>query len=175
MKTTLFILLFGSFFLSCNKKPAFDKIIFHTTGCFGSCPTYYLELDQDKKVKLFAAHIFKGEPFNIADTGHFAGSADDKTFKVLSTIIDTIGVDTLKFNGSTGSDGSLYTIIIYRNGKRMYLQSMFPPSKASPLIFALYDICTKSELARSTKPFSIERAGFPKIDLRDVKFPPKAN
>jgi hypothetical protein len=175
MKCAVLIILLSSFFLSCNKKPSFDKIIFHTTGCFGSCPTYHLELDSDKKVKLFAEHVFKGEPFNVADTGHFIGNADEHTFKLLSGIIDTVGVETLKFDGSTGGDGSLYTIIIYRNGKRRYLQSMFPPAKAASLIFALYDICENSKLARSAKPFFIERAGLPKIYPRDVKFPPREN
>jgi hypothetical protein len=168
--TSLVLLLSGC---GKSKQPAFDRIVFHTSMCFGSCPVYHLELNKDKKIKLFAESVSKGgwgSGWDTAKMGYFSGFASDTSFNQLSAIIKTIGIDTLTFKPIICCDGSLFTIIVYRDGKRRYLHSMFPPAKAYPLIGTLYEICKKSNLKR-TSPFKIEQ---PKSDLsvKDIRYPP---
>lgn len=169
------IIFYLIIFLSCNRadKPQFDKIIFHTTMCFGPCPIFHLELNKNKNVKLFAQSVpisKENWQTDTSKTGYFEGKVSDSIFRNLSTIIKSIGIDTLTFNHVICCDGSVYTIIIYRNGKRKFFRSMNPPAKAGPLIGTLYQICKESNLIRSLKPFEIENEYSPS-ELK-IKFPP---
>jgi len=175
--TTRFLAIFFILiaFSSCNnqEKPQFDKIIFHTTICFGACPVFHLELNKNKKVKLFAESVpISNENWqtDTGKTGYFEGKVSDSTFRKLSNIIKIIGIDTLNFNHIICCDGSVYTIIIYRNGKRLFFRSMVPPAKARPLIGTLYQICRESNLKRISTPFNIENEHSPS-EVK-VAFPP---
>jgi hypothetical protein len=144
-----------------NKKIKLEKIIFHTSECFGACPTYHLQVDGDKSLKLYAERVYrKDKGFSreqdTARTGYFTGSVSDTTFNKLLQELETVGLDTLEFEGPNCCDGSLKTIIVYYNGKRKFLKAMFPPEKAHPLIAVLYEICGNSKLQRTQKKFEIE-------------------
>ncbi len=176
----LIVKLFAVIFILCalsgcggDNKPQFDKIIFHTTMCFGACPIFHFELNNDKKVKLYAESVPISEENwknDSTKTGYFEGVVTDSTFRKLSDIIKSIGIDTLNFKRALCCDGSVYTIIVYRDGKRKFLQSMFPPAKAMPLIGTLYQICEESHLTRSSKSFKIENDHNP-LGL-PIKYPP---
>jgi len=144
-----------------DSKSSFEKIIFHTTGCFGTCPTYHLQVDADKSLKLFAETVYRNEKRisteqDTTKTGYFNGVVNDSTFALLNKALKTIGLDTLEFDDATCCDGSVKTIIVYYEGKRKFLRSMFPPEKAARLISILYDICEKSSLTKTSKKFDIE-------------------
>ena len=144
-----------------GKKHSFEKVIFHTTSCFGTCPTYHLQVDPNKQIKLFAESVYKNDKGfsfeqDTAKIGYFKGIADDSTFAILDKELKNIGLDTLEFDGASCCDGSLITIIVYYDGKRKFLKSMFPPDKANKLIGTLYGICDKSILKRATQEFDIE-------------------
>jgi hypothetical protein len=154
-----------STFFGCaqsDKKVNLEKIIFHTSMCFGTCPTYHLQVDNNKNVKLYAEQVYKN-PRDISsyenDTekmGYFVGKISDTTFNKLTNELSEIGLDTLKFDDVNCCDGSLITIIVYYNGKRKFLKSMFPPEKSNTLISTLYDICKPSNLTKTTGKFIIE-------------------
>jgi len=159
----LFFLIFP--LISCHldrKSVKLERIIFHTSGCFGSCPIFHLEIDNKKNIKLFAEMVYqKGLPLvseeDTAKTGYFKGTVNDTLYTQLDNILQTIGIENLNFNNSTCCDGSIKTIIIYYNGKRKYLKSMFPPERADTLISTLYKICTMNKLIRTKDKFDIEK------------------
>lgn len=168
MNKILLILLLSLLFSNCGESykykteptSAFEKIIFHTSECFGTCPTYHLEIDSDKRVKLYAEKVYKdkiGRSYEIDSTkvGYFTGFAKDSIFLALNKETKSIGLENIEFDGVSCCDGSLKTIIVYYDGKKKILQSMFPPEEANNLIKILYEICDKSELERTTK-FTIE-------------------
>lgn len=135
----------------------FEKIMFHTSQCFGACPVYHLEVDGKKNVKLQIEAIFaKGIQVDSSKTGYYKGTADEAAFNQLVHEIETIGIDTLNFGDAHCCDGSLKTIIVYRNGKRKFMESMFPPERTNNLIAALYAICEKSKLEKTDEKFVIE-------------------
>jgi hypothetical protein len=152
-------------FLSCRQniqKNGFERIIFHTSGCFGSCPTYHLEIDSSKNVKLFTEFAYEGDPTQDAKEdkfkmGHFTGKLEDSLFYKLKNIIDTLKINSLKFEEDNCCDGSTKTIISYYDGKRNYLKSMRPPFKTYFLISTLTEICEKSKLQRTNSKFEIEK------------------
>jgi hypothetical protein len=164
MKKLLIALSFFSVLLACRtneKSSSFEKIIYNTSHCFGSCPVYHLEIDNQRDIKLFAEVVYKkGLPLvsqeDTTKMGYFKGTANDTTFSKLNKAILEIGIDTLTFDNTTCCDGSLKTIIVYYKGKRKYLKSMFPPEKADKLIEALDEICRTSNLERTDKKFKLE-------------------
>lgn len=158
--TSIISILFGCG--QSDKNVKLDKIIFHTSMCFGTCPTYHLQVDNNREIKLYAEQVYKNpQDFgsfetDTTKTGYFVGIVADTTFRKLTNELSNIGLDTLEFDGASCCDGSLITIIIYYNGKRKFLKSMFPPDKANKLIGTLYDICETSKLTRTTEKFKIE-------------------
>ena len=93
---------------------------------------------------------------DIDKEGYFVGNATDSNFRRLDSIIQNIGIDTLKFNNLTCCDGVLYTIIVYYDGEKKILKSMFPPEKANDLISTLYSICKEGNVIRTDDRFEIE-------------------
>jgi len=140
---------------------SFDKIIFHTTGCYGKCPTYHLEVDSEKNLRLYIETLYKNEELlnfeaDTARIGYYIGKADNKSFAFLNNELKTIGLDSLEFNSSIGIDGSMKTIIVYYDGKRKVLKSQIPPKAADKLIKLLYSLCETNSLTKTTKAFEIE-------------------
>ncbi|MDQ3110041.1 MAG: DUF6438 domain-containing protein [Bacteroidota bacterium] len=170
MKACFFHFLCIAMFFGCAAKnksttpevnvPApFEKIIFHTSMCFGTCPVYHMEVDGNKNVKLHAETIFArgvGIQRDSSKIGYFKGTANDTAFDDLTHEIQTLGIDTLNFGNARCCDGSLITIIVYHDGKRKFMQSMFPPARTRNLISALYAICEKSKLEKTEEKFIIE-------------------
>lgn len=147
---------------SCkSNKPGFEKIIYYTSPCFGTCPVYHLEVKNNKEVRVFAETVYK-HPENMLyqedfeKEGYFVGKASDVAFKKLDSIVQHIGLDTLTFKDINCCDGIVYTIIVYYNGERKVFKSMFPPEEASDLIAVLNDICRNSAVKRSSKDFVLE-------------------
>jgi hypothetical protein len=137
----------------------FDKIIFHTTECFGKCPVYHLQIENSKQLKLNAQVVYKpGSGFQRDKDlqGYFIGQLSDTTFEKLVKAIQTCNLRTLKMNSALCCDGSVNTIIVYFNGQRKYFKTMFPPTIANELIRTLYDICEEGGLTKTFDKFKIE-------------------
>lgn len=123
-------------------------------------------------MRLFAQRVYKDARPDNSDTGHFTGILADTMFEKLSTILDTMGIDTLNFGRTVCCDGPIYTVIGYLGGKRIYLHSMSPPAKAYPLLGALLQICAKSQWRRVMSPFKIEGTERSGAGIGNIKFPP---
>ena len=164
MRKLILIIIFVLTQFGCGKKTSeikFEKIIYHSSGCFGTCPTYHLEVLNDKNIKLYAETVYSGSHFterkeDIEKMGYFVGKLDDTTYAKLVKEIKTIDIENLTFDGGNCCDASLKTIIIYYNGKRKYLESMFPPKNAENLISILSEICRSNNLKRRSEKFNIE-------------------
>lgn len=145
-----------------DKTVKLEKIIFHASSCFGTCPIYHLQLNRDKSFKLYAEEVYKDDAeqftmnFDTSKTGYFTGQASDTTFNNLTTELKNIGLDTINFSGPMYTDGPEITLIVYYNEKRQFLRSSHPTIKTDKLISILYQICETSKLTRTTEEFIIE-------------------
>jgi hypothetical protein len=162
MKKTILPLLL--LILVCGCKSAqidfrFEKIIYHTSACFGFCPVVHLEVTADRQALLHAEKMYvkTGSGIDLSRTGYFKGTVSDSSYNKLITELRNIGLDTLKFNGPDCCDGATKTIIVYYNGKRKYLKAMFPPNHALPLIAALNDLYSTGKFERAAAEFELER------------------
>jgi hypothetical protein len=140
----------------------FEKIKFHTTHCYGHCPIYHLEIDSAGNVRLhreMAYNELKNGKYVVDSTsiGYYQGKLDQNTLSELVSAIQTCNLNTLEFDGADCCDGSIQTIIIYYNGRRKRLESMFPPRMASKLIMKLLEICETKDLKKVDEKFQIEK------------------
>jgi len=137
----------------------FEKIIYHTTSCFGSCPTIDLEIRNDKSVYLKGQFYKDNSMFEIDSikSGLFKGKLNDTLYAELIDILQTCNLKTLTFPERQGADAPVTTLIIYYNRQRKYLNSMFPPTIADKLIEFLYLINTKVDLTRTDQKRTIEK------------------
>lgn len=136
----------------------FEKIIYHTTSCFGSCPTIDLEIRNDKSVYL-KGEFYKENPTYEIDSiksGQFIGKLNDTLFTELIDILQTSNLRKMSFPERNGADAPVTTLIIYYNGQRKYLKSMFPPTIAEKLIEFLYLISERANLTRTNEKRTIE-------------------
>lgn len=155
------ILMFGG----CRQyeKVKLDKIIFHTTRCLGLCPAYHSQIDRNKTLLLHSEYVDNtpgiNTDLNNPDTsriGYFTGQVSDRQYTELVNELENIGLDDLQFDGVDCCDASTKTIIVYYNGKRKFLKSMFPPREADKLISLLRSICESTKTQRTDKIFQVE-------------------
>ena len=153
-------------FVGCKneKHIDFEKIVFNTSTCFGTCSEYHLEINKEGGVRLNATEVYNNRIRDTTKIGCFVGKVVDDSVKGIIDELIKIKIDTLKFDGVTCCDGSVITMIVYYDGKRKYLQSMFPPEKANNLINKLYGVCLDTKLKRTNENFVIEGTG------DDIKF-----
>ena len=136
----------------------FEKIIFHTTRCYGSCDVYHLEVDRSRSFKLHKAFMYNQETYledSIAE-GYFTGELPDSLFQPLLHALLTTNLRNLKMDSQLCCDGSLKTMIVYFNGQRKYFKTMFTPRMTDRLLIALYRICRNSNGKRTNEKFKLE-------------------
>ncbi len=145
--------------LAIDSSLKFEKIVFHTTECFGTCNVYHLQVDSSKMFKLHRQLVYSkviGIPMDTAIQGYFTGQLNDRQFAKLLQALATSNIRTLKMNDATCCDGSISTIIVYFNGQRRYFKTMFPPTIANRLIGTLYEICENSDGTKTNAAFKLE-------------------
>ena len=133
-----------------NDSINFEKIIFHKTSCFGTCPIIDVEIDNKKNI-YFKGEFYKKdiEHFGELDSlnsGIFSGYLTDSIYNELLHLIQSCYLKTLNFKEIDCCDRPITTLIIYYDGKRKYLKSMVPPIIMKKLIDYLNLIYKKAIL-----------------------------
>jgi len=131
---------------------SFEKIVYHTTGCLGTCSVIDLEIDKNRNI------YWDGEVLNNKDrSGQFKGQLSEALYDELINILKSTNLKSWSFPKKDGHDGAVTTLILYYNGERKYFKSMFPPTIAQQLIDFLYGLDKKVNLIRTDKKKTLER------------------
>lgn len=136
----------------------FEKLIYHSTTCYGNCPRIEMEIDGDQNIYL-SAEFYKNNTFNQIDSarsGTFRGKIPDPLFNELIQLLQTCSLKTIVFPKRRGADAPVTTIIVYFNGEKKYLKSMFPPIISEKLIRYLFELNTKIKLFRTSEKRLLE-------------------
>jgi Domain of unknown function (DUF6438) len=133
-----------------------EKVIYHSSHCYGTCPAIDLEVDSNYDVALkLDVWGAKGETDKHL-SGNFKGKIDPHTyFKLVAALVSSHYAD-LKFPPIFCCDGIVTTIIVYANGSCVELSSMTPPKEADKLISFLGDLALRLKLPRTTEDIEIE-------------------
>lgn len=157
--------------LSCKSAKEdfrFEKIMYHSGPCFGFCPSYHMQIDNNKTVLLKGDSTYNKRRGGGDDSraGYFIGKVADTSYQKLVAELSKIGLDTLKFRGPNCCDAAMKTIIVYYNGKRRYLHAMFPPDHAHGLISTLNGIYSRNKFEPTQQRFEIEHDSLPQKPKR---------
>lgn len=128
----------------------FDKITYKTTSCYGTCPTYYLEINSDKTFKLFAETVFKDNTsifdFELDSTkmGYFKGKLDDKSFQNLNQKLQKLSNPKYKYyRDGMITDTPTITLVIQRGGDKTCYQTFNPTNDFQTNIINFFNkICS---------------------------------
>ena len=137
-------------------KLIFEKIIYHSSHCYGTCPGIDLQIDSNRIITL-KRDVWKAKGVtNIPESGSFKGRLDPKAYFNLIAILISSDYVNLKFPPVDCCDGVITTIVVYANGKRTILKSMTPPEKARKLISFLHDLGMQSGIPPTTEEIKID-------------------
>jgi hypothetical protein len=161
---TIFALLLTALLCSCSSQKdtvKFEKIIFHSSRCFGDCPVVHLQVSKDKSIllsKLKSTRMAKMVDGKLSERQeeyeYYTGEISNSLYNELVTAIAK--TDTVSFKGPNCCDAPMKSIIAYYNGKRRHIETMFPPEQGEELINVLYKISKSEDLEKTTEKFEIE-------------------
>ncbi len=117
----------------------FEKIMFHSTNCYGYCPRMSVVIDSSKKM------IFDGERQTFKE-GFFYATVPDSLYNVLIDLLRVAELDKIECSNLRNADAPTYTTEIHYNGKFKYLKSFMPPFVTDNLKQYLLTIAEKVPL-----------------------------
>lgn len=127
----------------------FEKIVFNSTTCYGTCPNSTIQIDKKKQVQFF------GGEYAIKQ-GMFRSKVTDAQFSQLIEILKTSELGKIVSNKYTNIDAPTHTIEIYYNNKIKRLKSCMLPFATDRLLAYLLNLPKNIELTESTEPLDVD-------------------
>ena len=154
------LLLSGIILSSCSaqsKLKGFQKIVYHSSFCFGTCPRIDMNIDASRNIYV-ERQFFSGRGReDTAGSGRFSGVLDKATFNELMRMLLKSNYAEQQWPDVTCCDGVITTIIIFDKNKRTYLKSMTPPDEARELIALLRKIALDTPLPKAENKMELEQ------------------
>lgn len=165
MKKT-FYLIIPFILISCASKKSdngFEKIIFHTSKCFGTCPEYHLELNKKKEIKLFIEKAYNKRAIDSLKIGYYKGKLDNEKYSELISLIEKIDLEKSGIiepirepNIIVLNEGSQLSIILYIKNQRKPMIYIYPAGHWKKLMSFVYKISSSENLTKINKELQIE-------------------
>lgn len=95
----------------------FEKIIFHTSKCFGTCPEYHLELGKNKEIKLYVEKAYQKRKIDTVKIGYDRGNLDDETYIEFMKLLEKIDLEKSGIIESKHDPN----IIVFKEGPQLSL------------------------------------------------------
>ncbi len=140
-----------------DRTIAFERLIYHSTACFGWCPILDIAIDNSRNVYMKAKVFTPAMATDTLRSGTFAGKLNENKYRELVQLLQTCNLRNLEFPEVIGADAPETTLIIYFNGQQKYLRSMFPPLIAQQLISFLHTLHKNVSLPRTTEVRVLEK------------------
>ena len=157
MKKMFYLIIISFILNSCASKKnnnGFEKIIFHTSKCFGTCPEYHLEINKNKEVKLYVEKAYEKRKIDTLKMGYYKGKLDDKTYMEFIDLIKKIDLEKSGIiepkrepNTIILSEGSQLSIILYIKKQRKPMIYIYPAGHWEKLMSFVYKIGKSESLA----------------------------
>ncbi len=126
----------------------FEKLLFHSTRCYGMCPVLTLMLDSSKQVEFIGKQ-------NAVKQGFYTAKLSKKLYHELLQILSISELDKLINTEQAYIDAPAHAMEIYYNGKMKYIRATDFPIMGQLLLEYLNAIPKKLELRASEQPFQI--------------------
>lgn len=162
----IFYLIIPFILICCaskNNDNEFEKIIFHTSECFGTCPEYHLEINQKKEVKLFIEKVYQKRKIDTLKIGYYKGKLDNETYSELISLIEKIDLKKSGINEPIREpntvvlkEGSQLSIILYIKNQRKPMIYIYPAGHWEKLMSFVYKISSSEKLTKTSEELQIE-------------------
>ena len=162
----IFYLIVPLILIGCASKKndnGFEKIIFHTSKCFGTCPEYHLELNQKKEIKLFIEKAYKKRTIDTLKIGFYKGKIDSETYSELISLIEKIDLEKSGIvepirepNTIVLKEGSQLSLILYIKNQRKPMIYIYPAGHWEKLMSFVYKISNLENLTKTSEELQIE-------------------
>jgi len=131
----------------------FQKIVFHTTGCYGACPIIDLEINKEREIYLNGTFFKDFSMFDIDSTlsGQFKGVIDESLASRLTFLLQTCSLKNLKVNENLEPEMAVTSLIIYFNDEKRAFKFNTTPAILTELIDFLTLINQEVNLTRTNK------------------------
>ena len=166
MKKMFYLIIISFILNSCASKKnnnGFEKIIFHTSKCFGTCPEYHLEINKNKEVKLYVEKAYEKRKIDTLKMGYYKGKLDDKTYMEFIDLIKKIDLEKSGIiepkrepNTIILKEGSQLSLILYTNKQRKPIIYIYPAGHWEKLMNFVYKIANDDKLIKTKEKLEIE-------------------
>lgn len=166
MKKIFYLIIFTFFIVSCASKKnkiKFEKIIFHTSKCFGTCPEYHLQINKKKEIKLYVEKTYQKRKIDTAKIGYYKGKLNNETYSEFINLIKNIDLDKSGIiepkqepNTITLKEGSQLSLILYTNKERKPIIYIYPAGHCEKLMNFVYKIAKDDKLIKTNEKLNIE-------------------
>jgi hypothetical protein len=154
------VLFYGCWSQTTNhdkkNKMKFEKLIFHSSRCNGTCPRIDLEIDSSQAILVNREFFITKSETDLSKSGQFKGLLSTEKFNEFLNELALSNYENLEFPNVACCDGVITTLIVYGNGKKKYLKSMTPPKEGSELISFLFKLGTELPLKKTKEAVKLE-------------------
>lgn len=167
MKKHFFFIITSLLIISCATKKVenrFEKIIFHTTKCFGTCPVYHLELNKNKEIKLYIEKAYQKRKIDTSRIGYYKGKLDNKTYAEFLGLLNKIDLKKSGIiepiyepNTTILEDGTQLYLILYIDKLRKPIIYIYPEGHWQKTMTFLYKIAEDESLIKINEELDIEK------------------
>lgn len=167
MKKALFLFVVLQLIIGCATKKVedrFEKIIFHTTKCFGTCPEYHLELNNNKEIKLYIEKAYQKRELDTSRIGYYKGKLDKVTYVEFLELLEKMDLDKSGIieperepNTVVLRETSQLFLILYNDKKRKPIIYIYPAGHWQKIMAFLYKIAEDDSLIKTNEKLYIEK------------------
>lgn len=136
----------------------FEKIVFHTSGCVGSCPIIDLEINSEKQIYLQGIFYKDFSIYEIDEklSGQFTGVLDESIVKRINYLLQTCNLKELTVNEELEPEVPVTYIIVYYNGGKKAFKFTTTPAILSDMVEFLSLLNQEIKLTKTMKRRMLE-------------------
>lgn len=136
----------------------FEKLVFSSGLCYGSCPKYVYELTTKKTFRLHILTAFANNSLMPDSTarGYFVGQVPDSLYRKVIDALQTCYLRQLTVEPALCCDAPVKKLSVYFNGQKKTVETMFPPVVMTKLLAVLNQVYYETPRKRTNGSFDLE-------------------
>ncbi len=147
---------------SCQSQPGrahvkFEKIIYSSGRCNGTCPKLYLQIDSNGKIRAKREFYITKSKIDSSKSGKFGGALSKTEMAELKKILKEINYTRIIMPELNHVDLSMTTLIIYDNKKRHWFRFLEPLQEIKALTEMLLQIAKEKPLEKTNEIVEMEK------------------
>lgn len=158
---TLFVAFYGGLFINCQPQTSmqtlsYEKIIYRSGRCNGTCPKIDMVIDKDGKIWVQREFYISKSEVDFSKSGRFEGVLNRNEMNDLKKLLKESSYSNINMPDINIVDLSMLTLIIYDNKKRNWFRFIKPPEEMKALVSFLHRLVEEKKLEKTAKQQELE-------------------